>query len=213
MYNLPYFNEKDKEVIFEFIRKHPFAFLTGCNEKGEPVATQVPVFIEEKEGKFFLTGHIMRQTDHYNAFEKNSNVLVVFTSPHTYVSASWYTNPHQGSTWNYISVQIKGLLRFLDEDGLKNVLRKTTLYFEGGNTQSPTYFNNLPDEYIKSLIKAIVAFEIEVTGIDNVFKLSQNRDKESYLNIIEKLQEQGGSGQFIADEMKKRVSQLFEHEK
>ena len=34
---------------------------------------------------------------------------------------------------------------------------------------------------------AIVAFEIEVTEMDNVFKLSQDRDEESYHNIKEKL--------------------------
>jgi len=209
MYNLPYHNEKDKEVVLQFIHQHPFAFLTGCSEKDEPVATQVPVFIEEREDKLFLTGHIMRKTDHHKVFEKNPNVLAVFTSPHTYVSATWYSNPHQASTWNYMSVHVKGLLRFLDEEGLINVLKKTTLHFENGNSQSTTIFDNLSKDYINRLINAIVAFEIEVTAIDNVFKLSQDRDEESYHNIIEKLEEQGSDGKYIAEEMRKRSSQLF----
>ena len=209
MYNLPYFKEKDKNVVLQFIHKHPFAFLAGCSEKGESVATQVPVFIEEREGKLFLTGHIMRKNDHHLAFEKNPNVLVVFSSPHTYVSATWYSNPHQASTWNYISVHVKGKLRFLDEKGLISVLKKTTLHFENGNTDSSTVFDNLAEDYIGNLIKAIIAFEIEVTEIDNVFKLSQNRDEESYNNIINKLEEQGGDGKFIAEEMRKRSKQLF----
>ncbi len=210
MYNLPYFKEKEKEVILHFIHQHPFAFLTGCSEKGEPVATQVPVFIEDREGKLFLTGHIMRQTDHQKAFEKNPNALAVFTGPHTYVSGSWYSNPHQASTWNYMSVHVKGLLRFLDEDSLIKILRKTTLHFENGNLQSPTVFDNLPKEYVNRLIRMIIAFEIEVTGIENVFKLSQNRDEKSYHNIIEKLQQQGSDGKYIAEEMRKRSSQLFD---
>jgi len=210
MYNLSYFKENDKEVILHFIHQHPFAFLTGCSENGKPVATQVPVFIEEREEKLFLTGHIMKQTDHHTAFEKNPNALAVFAGSHTYVSASWYSNPHQGSTWNYMSVHVKGLLHFLDEDGLINILRKTTLYFENGNSQSPTVFDNLPKEYINKMLKMIIAFEIEVTGIDNVFKLSQNRDEESYHNIIEKLQQRGSDGKYIAEEMRKRSSQLFD---
>ena len=36
-------------------------------------------------------------------------------------------------------------------------------------------------------MKAIIAFEIEVTSMDHVFKLSQNRDEKSYDNIIEKV--------------------------
>ncbi|RPI74141.1 MAG: FMN-binding negative transcriptional regulator [Ignavibacteriales bacterium] len=209
MYNLPYYKEKDKEVVIQFVHKHPFAFLTGCKENGEPAATQIPVFIEFRNGKYYLSGHMMRQTDHHKAFEKNPNVLAVFTGPHTYVSASWYDNPHQASTWNFMSVYVKGLLKFLDEDGLVSVLQKTTLHFENNNTKSPTVYDNLSKEYTGNLIKAIVAFEIEVTSIDHVFKLSQDRDEQSYKNIIEKLEQQGSDGKFIADEMKKRLSELF----
>jgi transcriptional regulator len=209
MYNLPYFKEKDQKVILDFIHQHPFAFLAGCDEKGKPVATQIPVFIEERDSKLYLTGHMMRQTDHHKAFEKNQNVLCVFTGPHTYVSASWYSNPHEASTWNYMSVHVKGQLQFLDEQVLIEVLKKTTLHFENGNTDSPTVFNNLSEEYTSRLMKAIIAFEIEVEGIENVFKLSQNRDKESYHNIIEKLETQEADGKVIAEEMKKRERQLF----
>jgi transcriptional regulator len=157
-----------------------------------------------------MTGHMMRQTDHHKAFEKDQNVLCVFAGPHTYVSASWYSNPHQASTWNYMSVHIKGQLRFLDEQGLVNVLKKTTLHFENGNTDSPTIFHNLSEEYTSRLMKAIVAFEIEAEEIENVFKLSQNHDKETYHNIIEKLEIQDADSKNIANEMKKRENQLFE---
>ncbi len=209
MYNLPYFKEKDQKVVLDFIHQHPFAFMAGCDEKGKPLATQIPVFIEEREGKLYMTGHMMRQTDHHKAFEENPNVLCVFTGHHTYVSASGYSNPHQASTWNYMSVHVKGQLRFLDEQGLIDVLKKTTLHFENGDVNSPTVFHNLSEEYTSRLMKAIIAFEIEVEEIENVFKLSQNRDKESYHNIIEKLETQDADGKVIAEEMKKRESQLF----
>ncbi len=209
MYNLPYFKEKNPQVIKEFIDQHPFAFITGCNAKHEPVATQVPVFIEEQDGKQILRGHIMKNNDHHIAFQQNENVLVVFTGRHTYVSATWYTDPHTASTWNYMSVHVKGKIRFLGEAGLVEVLRKTALYFENDNHQSTTTFDNLPEEYTRRLMRAIVAFEIEIIEMDNVFKLSQNRDYESYQNIIKQLREQDADGQFIADEMEKRTKELF----
>ncbi len=212
MYDLPYFKENDKQVVLDFIHKHPFAFLAGCSPDNKPIATQIPVFIEEVNGKLFLTGHMMRQTDHHKAFEKNPEALVVFTGPHTYVSATWYSNPHQASTWNYMSVHLKGTLRFLGQDGLINVLKKTTLHFENYEHASTTVFDNLPDDYKNRLMKAIVAFEVEVKAIDNVFKLSQNRDEPSFHNIIEKLQKQGSNGEYIAEQMKQRSSQLFNGE-
>jgi transcriptional regulator len=209
MYNLPYYKEKDKEVTIEFMRKHPFVFLSGADEQNNPVATQVPVFIDEREGKFFLTGHIMRQTDHHKAFEKNPNVLAVFTGPHTYVSATWYSNPYQASTWNYMSVHVKGIIRFGDGDELVAILKRLTLHYENNSQQSTTVFDNLPSHYREGLMKAIVSFEIEVTGMDHVFKLSQDRDEKSYHTIMEKLEQQGGDGKLIAEEMKTRTLQLF----
>jgi transcriptional regulator len=209
MYNLPYFKEKDQQVVLDFIHKHPFAFIAGCDEANKPVATQIPVFIEERNGTLYMTGHMMKSTDHHKAFEKNSNVLCVFTGNHTYVSAAWYSNPNQASTWNYMSVHVKGQLRFLDDEGLVDVLKKTSLHFEGNNAASSTVFDNLPEDYRNKLMKAIVAFEVEVESIDNVFKLSQNRDKESFQHIVEKLKDQDEDGKVIAEEMKKRESQLF----
>jgi transcriptional regulator len=209
MYDLPYHKAKDRKVIKEFIDKYPFAFLTGCDSENKPVVTQIPVFIEQKEGREILRGHIMKNTDHHKAFLQNENVLAVFTGHHTYVSGTWYSNPHTPSTWNYMSVHVKGIIRFLDDDALTDVLRKTTLHFENQNQKSETIYDNLPSEYTQRLMKAIVAFEIEVKEIDTVFKLSQDRDFESYKNIILKLREQGENGKVIADEMEKRFKDVF----
>ena len=209
MYKLPYHKEQNEQVIKEFIDQYPFAFLTGCNSENKPVATQVPVFIEEKDGRKILSGHIMKNTDHHKAFLHNENVLVVFTGRHTYVSGTWYSNPNMASTWNYMSVQAKGIIRFLDNAALEEVLRKTSLHFENYNQQSETVFDNLPLEFKQRVMNAIVAFEIEVIEMDNVFKLSQDRDFKSYHNIIEKLKEQGEDGQVIAAEMKKRIKEVF----
>ena len=209
MYSLPYFKEGDQEVVLEFMRKHSFVFLTGVNEENKPVATQVPVFIDERDGKLFLTGHIMRNNDHHKAFEKNPNVLAVFASPHVYVSATWYDDPRQASTWNYMSVHAKGTIKFGNKEDLIAILKRLTLHYENNNPASTTVFNNLTSEYTEPLLKAIVAFEVEVISIDNVFKLSQNRNEKSFQNIMDKLNEQGSDGKFIAGEMKKIQHQLF----
>jgi transcriptional regulator len=209
MYNFSYFKEKDRQIILNFIEENPFAFLTGSNLSGSQVATQIPILIEERQGDLFLQGHIMRNTDHHKAFAENPNALVVFTGPNTYVSASWYSNPQIGSTWNYMSVHINGQINFMPETELVLFMKKLTLKFEKGNIQSPTIYDNLPDEFLKKMMPAIVGFEIKAERVENVFKLSQNRDEKSYLNIITKLEQQGGESALIAVEMQKRKSELF----
>ena len=208
MYNLPYYKEQDAEEVMQFIREHPFAFLAGSDAANNPVATQIPVFIDEKDGKIFLTGHIMRNTDHHKAFEQNSSVLAVFTGPHTYVSATWYTKP-VGSTWNYMSVHAKGTIRFGDTNELISILKRLSLHYENYNAASTTVFDNLPAEYTERMMKAIVPFEIEINDLQHVFKLSQDRDEKSYDNIATKLKEQGGDAKKIGELMEKRKSKVF----
>lgn len=208
MYNLPYYKEQDDTVVLQFVKEHPFAMLCGCDANNKPVATQIPVFIDERDGKLFLSGHIMRNTDHHKAFEQNKNVLAVFTGPHTYVSATWYTKP-VGSTWNYMSVHANGNIRFGDTDELISILKRLTLYYENNNAASATVFDNLPAEYTERMMKAIVPFEIEITDLQHVFKLSQDRDEKSYDNIIQQLKQKNDDAKMIAAIMEKRKSKVF----
>jgi transcriptional regulator len=201
MYNVPYFKAKDKKEVIDFMDQYPFITLTGVDANHQPVATHVPVLIEEREGQIFLSGHMMKQTDHHKAFTQNPNVLAIFTGSHAYVSAGWYKDQKQASTWNYQSVHAKGTLKFLDEGSLLDILKRTTAHFEN-NPSSPSLVEHLAPEYMNKLIKAIAAFEIEVTEIGHVFKLSQNKDKESYANIIDQLSKGDGEAQQMALVMK-----------
>lgn len=209
MYNLPYHKEQNEQIINEFIRQYPFAFLTGCDSENRPVATQVPVFIEIRDGRKVLRGHIMKNTDHHKAFLQNENVLTVFTGKHTYVSGTWYSDPYTPSTWNYMSVHVRGTIRFVDDSELEDILKSTSLHFEGQNQRSTTIYDNLPSAFKQRVMGAIAGFEIEIKEIDTVFKLSQDRDAESYQNIIRKLKEQDTDSRVIAAEMEKRAKELF----
>jgi transcriptional regulator len=213
MYNFSYFKENDKQKILSFLEEYPFAFLTGCDQNGKPVATQVPILFEERDGELYLQAHIMRNTDHHKAFMQNPNALLVFTGPSCYVSATWYTNPQSGSTWNYMSVHISGEMKFMENEALAAFMQKLTLKYEKNNTQSPTVFNNMPDSYLTKMMPAIVGFEIKADKIDTIFKLSQNKDEASYTNIITKLEEEGGQSALVAEEMKKRQTALFSSSK
>jgi transcriptional regulator len=204
MYNLPEYKEKDHQKIRSFMEENPFVVLCGVSADNMPVATQVPVLIrEDANGDLYLLGHMMRGTDHFKAVVQNPAVLVLFSGAHTYVSASWYTNKQQGSTWNYMTVQAKGKISFLPKEELFSILNQTTSHFEN-DPGSPALYEHLPQEYIDHLSKAIEGFRIDIDSLDHVFKLSQNRDQQSYINIIEQLDNGDAQAQQIAAEMKNR---------
>lgn len=206
MYKLPYFTETDQQAVIEFMKEHSFAIVTAMDEQ-YPVATHVPLHIDIKDdGKILLTGHIMRKSDHHKAFEKNDHVLVIFNGPHTYVSASWYANPKSASTWNYMTVHAKGKIQLHDETETYKAVKDITEKYEGTKTEAT--FDKLGDNYVHAMIKAIVAFTIEVQSFDNVFKLSQNHTGENQQSIIEQLRKRGDENSVkIANEMEKRLKQ------
>ena len=203
MYKFNYYTEEDSEKVIAFMKENSFAIIIGAGEN-YPVATQIPLHIQHLNGSLTFSGHLMKNTDHHKAFLQNENVLVIFTGPHCYVSASWYTVPNVGSTWNYMSVHAKGRIKFGNEAETKKVVENITNKYEKPGSEAA--FDKLPAEYVDSLVKAITAFTIEVESIDNVFKLSQNHDEKTRRSIIGHLRKNGSDNErLIADEMEQRL--------
>ena len=205
MYNLPHFIEENEDLVVEFMQKNSFVNIVGY-DGDYPVGAHVPVDIKKEEGKIILTGHIMKNTTHHKAFVQNENVLVIFNGPHSYVSASWYEKKDVASTWNYIDVQARGKIKFFDTGRTKKIIQHLTDQYEIPGSEAA--FDKLPPEYVDRMVKAIVGFTVEISTIENVFKLSQNRDVKSRENIIKKLSATNDAGaKEIAFEMKKRLSE------
>ena len=207
MYHVPYFKAEDHAEVVAFMKAHPFVTICGIDKNNLPVATHIPVLMIERDEKIFLQAHIMRKQDHHLAFEQNENVLVIFQGANAYVSSSWYHNDDRGSTWNYQAVHAKGVLRFLSEQELFQLLTNLTAHFEK-DPDSPSQVKNLPDDYMQSNMKAIVAFEIEVKELQHVFKMSQNRNKQSYHNIIGELEQGDLAAKAVAADMKKNAHKI-----
>jgi len=204
MYKFDYYTEKDQEKVIAFMKENSFAIVSGFGEH-YPAATHLPLEVEATEdGKIFLSGHLMKKTDHHIAFTKNENVLVIFNGPHAHVSASWYTDPVMGSTWNYMTVHAKGKIRFKNEQGTYEAVKAITNKYE--SPESAASFDKLPQAYVDGMVKAIAGFTIEVESFENTFKLSQNRDQASQKNIIEQLMKRGDeNSRKIAEEMSERL--------
>ncbi len=203
MYKMAYYTGHEREEVISFMRKHSFAIVTAAAED-HPVASHLPLEVVEDGDKLFLTGHLMKKTDHHRAFEKNENVLVVFHSPHAYINAAWYENKTQASTVNYMAVHARGRISFTDEAGTLEAIKLLTDKHIGA--ESPASFSNIPKNYVDDMLKAIVGFSIEVESLENVFKLSQNRNKADQASIIKHLTERNDEGDwFIANEMKERL--------
>jgi len=184
MYKVGRFLEKDLDKLIPFMQAHPFAVVIGANQN-IPSATQIPLQIKRAGDVVKLVGHVMKKTDHHEAFVSNENVLALFHGAHAYISASIYENPASASTWNYSSVYATGKIRMLNDEETRSVIKELTNQYEA--TDSPAAFHQMPDEYINHHLKAIAGFEITVTSLEGVFKLSQNHPQVNQESIVKHL--------------------------
>ena len=195
-----YVNENRSEIL-RFIEENSFAILVN-QSNGKINATHIPLFIEESnDNQLVLSGHISKLNPQCENFEENGNVLAIFSGAHSYISSSWY-DYEEVPTWNYLAVHVEGKIEILNEEQkllhLENLVNK----YEK-NSENPISTKSLSKETM-SQANGILAFNIIVSNIDAVKKLSQNKSENNKKSIISHLEKSGNEGaKVIAEEMKK----------
>ena len=201
MYIPDIYVNKNRSEILRFIEENSFAILVN-QSNGKINATHIPLFIEESnDNQLVLSGHISKLNPQCENFEENGNVLAIFSGAHSYISSSWY-DYEEVPTWNYLAVHVEGKIEILNEEQkllhLENLVNK----YEK-NSENPISTKSLSKETM-SQANGILAFNIIVSNIDAVKKLSQNKSENNKKSIISHLEKSGNEGaKVIANEMKK----------
>lgn len=195
-----YRNENQEEII-AFLRKNSFGILINQNN-GNIAATHIPLEFEIKDnGKQILAGHISKENPQWYSFENDDRILAVFSGAHTYISPSWYDHENV-PTWNYIAVHVYGKIKIIEGKAVIESLKKLVDKYESG-VENPTKIEDYSNKTMMQ-VRGIIAFEIEITEIQAVKKMSQNRDEKNYNNIISELEKSEIKDDLlVANEMKK----------
>ena len=177
MYTPAHFQVNDRDTLHEFMRRHSFATIVS-HDGQVPQATHMPVLLNPTQGEHgFLLSHMARANPQWRHFG-TSEVLIIFTGPHAYISPAWYVSEPAVPTWNYTAVHAYGIPRIVtDHDRFVQMLHDLVEFYESGR---PNRWNGeLPPEFRDGLMKGIVGIEIEITRLEGKFKLSQNRPKDA----------------------------------
>jgi len=202
MYIPPYYREEDGQKLIEFMQAHNFANLVSC-AGNVPIATHLPFVIEQRENKLFLVSHMAKANPQWQSFAQGE-LLIIFQGPHAYISPTHYEKQQNVPTWNYIAVHAYGRARIIEkEEEVLGLMERTIHNFE---KEFYDQWKTLDPGYVSGMLKAIVAFEIEVTKLDGKYKLSQNKTKDEQQHIIDTFDKSDDSTiKEIAEEMKKRM--------
>jgi transcriptional regulator len=85
-----------------------------------------------------------------------------------------------------MSVQARGAVRMMDSEETLALITALTHQYEDEQLL-PEMVEKMSDDYIKANLAAIAGFEIAVSQLDATFKLNQNKDDESFRNVVAQL--------------------------
>ena len=188
MYIPPHFREADQDTLLAFIEAHGFATLVTCATEG-PIVSHLPLLLRRTTDGPTLVGHVARANPHWRAMDGQTGALAIFHGPHDYVSPSWYASSPAVPTWNYAVVHAAGMPRTRDEDAFAaEVVRDLTHQYEDSRPH-PWRVEDLPPEFHRKMLGAVVAFEMRIAHLEGKFKLSQNRTLEDREGVIRGLEQ------------------------
>ncbi len=178
----PNFNlVEDRATLLEAMGRYSFAVLYGPGTEGRPVATHLPLVVEDDGPHGVLYGHFARANSHWRALA-GQEALVVFSGPHSYVTPTLYVDRQSVPTWNYIAVHAYGAVELVEGDAEKDgLLEKLMAATEPGFAET---WRGLPEKYRLGMLKGIVGFRIRIARIEGKFKISQNRDAVERRNVL-----------------------------
>jgi transcriptional regulator len=182
------FRVEDQDELLAFMRANSFATLVSV-QAGIPVATHLPVVVEEADGVVTLTGHLAKANPQGQAFGAGE-ALAIFHGPHAYISPSHYAAHESVPTWNYIAVHAYGVpepLSAADSKAALEAMMAAMIDF-----YDPAYgarWESLSERYRDGMLRGVVGFRMAVTRLEGKAKLSQNRGTDDQHRVAHALLE------------------------
>ncbi len=176
------FQIDDFRTICDFIHENPFGILVSNASNLENIAIHLPFQLEDCGDEIVVYAHISRHNPHIDQIKDGKQALIIFQGPNAYVSSSVYGHPNV-PTWNYQAVHLYGNIEFLTDEQLDSHLKDLVDTHEKKRT-SPLSFESIDVKMIETYKKDILGFRLLAYKSEAIFKLSQNRNKEDFDNII-----------------------------
>ena len=181
MYLPAHFAESRPQVLRDFIAAQPLGLLVTQNRAGGIDANSVPFFLDagDEASPGVLRAHVARANPLWKEARDDVDALVVFQGPQGYVSPAWYPSKAEHGkvvpTWNYVTVQARGVLRAIEDPAWLRAFLTTLTTTHEAPQPRPWTLEDAPADYLEKLFGAIVGIEIVLSSLVGKWKVSQNR--------------------------------------
>jgi transcriptional regulator len=193
---IPYHNSETRiPILRQMMAAHPLAAVVTLGASGL-VATHMPLVLEDDGSEFgLLKGHVSRANSQWKDPSPNVEALAIFSGPQHYISPNWYPSKLEDGkevpTWNYVVVHAYGPLRIVEDAAW--ILGHLNSLVDTHEAASPIPWkvSDAPADFIASLMKGIVGFELPIRRLEGKWKVSQNRNEEDRVGAMEGLAQLG----------------------
>ena len=190
MHPNPMFRWEDVDAMRAFVADVGFGSLFAATPDGPRVA-HVPVVIEGDRLQLHLANGngIARHLD-------GATGLFVVNGPDGYVSPDWYgIGPDEVPTWNYVVVELEGVVRKMDRARLTAQIDALSAGQEQRLAPKPAWTRGKADPAkIDRMMGAITGFEMTIQAWRGTMKLGQNKPEAARHAAADAMEATGRKG-------------------
>jgi transcriptional regulator len=195
MYLPKSFEPPDVDALQQFVRTHPFGMLVTMTSSGLD-GNHLPFLIDAAPAPYgTLHGHVARANSMWRECGAGAEALVIFQGPDSFISPSWYPTKRETATvvptWNYVVVHAHGRVRAIEDAVWLRAHVEALTNRHEQERDAPWAVSDAPEDYIQTLVGAIVGLEITITRLTGKWKLSQNRSERDREGVINGLLDEG----------------------
>ena len=184
------FRWEDRQAMRALVAELGFGALFCATPDGPRVA-QVPiVWLDETTlGLHLARGNgIVRHLD-------GATALFVVQGPDGYVSPDWYgLDNNQVPTWNYVAVELEGIMRRMEHDALLAQVDQLTAQQESRLDKAPWTRAKMDPATFDKMTSAIIGFRLEIAAWRGTLKLGQNKPEAARLAAADGVEASGRRG-------------------
>jgi transcriptional regulator len=203
------FRVEDVGEMHALMRARPFATLVSAGSAGL-TATHLPTVLKDEGEHGVVECHLARANPHWRDLAEGREALMIFHGPDGYVTPNWYPSKAQHGkavpTWNYAVVHAYGRPEVVqDKAWLRRHVGELTDRQERDEVK-PWAVSDAPESYIDVMLRGIVGFRFAIARLEGKWKMSQNRETQDRLGVVEGLRARAtGDDLEIADEVARRI--------
>ena len=190
MFQPDHFRVDDVAEMHALMRAQPFAALVSNTPAGL-YGTHLPTVLKQEGAYGVIECHLARANPHWKDLAEGAEAMMIFSGVDGYITPNWYPTKTETAkavpTWNYAVVHAYGRPAIMkDKEWLKRHV--TELSDQQERTEAhPWKVSDAPDSYIDVMLRGIVGFRFAIARLEGKWKMSQNRETQDRLGVIDGL--------------------------